>query len=91
VCLRWRPASLADREDEDAVASFLDARNQALMEAVNRTGEVLLSHARLRDRFVIRVAFGNLRTTDAELHRVWELLRREAARLGLEQPASTAV
>ncbi len=58
--------------------------------SVNRTGEVLLSHARLRDRFVIRVAFGNLRTTDAELGRVWELLRREAARIGAERPAPTA-
>ena len=51
------------------------------MDAVNRTGEVLLSHARLHGRFTIRVAFGNLRTTDRELARVWELLQREAARL----------
>jgi aromatic-L-amino-acid decarboxylase len=51
------------------------------MGAVNRTGEVLLSHARLHGRFTIRVAFGNLRTTDRELARVWELLREHAARL----------
>ncbi len=81
VCLRWRPAALAGREAEPEVATFLDARNQALMEAVNRTGEVLLSHARIGGRFVIRVAFGNLRTEDRQLHRVWELLRVEAARL----------
>lgn len=90
VCLRWRPAALASREAEPEVAAFLDDRNQALMDAVNRTGEVLLSHARPGGRFAIRVAFGNLRTTDAELHRVWELLRREAHRIGAEQPASTA-
>lgn len=90
VCLRWRPEALTDRVDEPAVAAFLDERNQALMDAVNRTGEVLLSHARLHDRFAIRVAFGNLRTGEPELLRVWELLRREAPRVGGPLPESTA-
>jgi aromatic-L-amino-acid decarboxylase len=81
VCLRWRPAELAPRAGDPDVAAFLDGQNQALMEAVNRTGEVLLSHARLRGSFTIRVAFGNLRTTDRELRRVWELLREHAAGL----------
>jgi aromatic-L-amino-acid decarboxylase len=83
VCLRWRPAELATRAGDQDIAGFVDAQNQALMESVNRTGEVLLSHARLKGRFTIRVAFGNLRTTDRELRRVWELLREHAA--GLER------
>jgi aromatic-L-amino-acid decarboxylase len=81
VCLRWRPGELAGSAGDPEVEAFLDAQNQALMEAVNRTGEVLLSHARLKGRFTIRVAFGNLRTTDRELRRVWELLREHAGRL----------
>jgi aromatic-L-amino-acid decarboxylase len=72
------------------VAAFLDERNQALMEAVNRTGEVLLSHARLDGRFTIRVALGNLRTEDRHLRHAWDLLRREAARLDAERPRPTA-
>ena len=60
------------------------------MDAVNRTGEVLLSHARLDGRFVIRVALGNLRTEDRHVRRVWELLQREAARLAAEPPPATA-
>ncbi len=82
VCLRWRPAALAGHEDEPEVATRLDDQNQALLDAVNRTGEVLLSHARLHGRFTIRVAFGNLRTGDEQVRRVWELLRREATRIG---------
>jgi aromatic-L-amino-acid decarboxylase len=81
VCLRWRPASLAAREGDADVATFLDERNQAVMEAVNATGEVLLSHARLHGRFTIRVALGNLRTEDRHVAHAWELLRRHAARL----------
>jgi aromatic-L-amino-acid decarboxylase len=87
VCLRWRPASLAGREAEPVVATFLDERNQAVMDAVNATGEILLSHARLHGRFTIRVALGNLRTEDRHVAHAWELLRREAARLDRERGA----
>jgi aromatic-L-amino-acid decarboxylase len=71
VCLRWRPARL----DEAA----LDRTNAAIMDAVNRSGEVFLSHTRLDGRFTIRVAIGNLRTERRHVGRAWQLLR-EAAR-----------
>lgn len=76
VCFRYAPAALAGREEE------LDARNIALMDAVNRTGEVFLSHTRLHGRFTIRMAIGNLRTEPRHVARAWELLRIHAA--GLE-------
>ena len=47
VCFRWRPAALADRTDEPALAARLDEANAAIMDAVNRSGEVFLSHTRL--------------------------------------------
>lgn len=78
VCLRWRPASLAGREDEPEIRARLDAANERLMAAVNASGEVFLSHARLHGRFAIRVAIGNIRTTARHVERAWELLRREA-------------
>ena len=81
VCLRWRPAALQGREDEHGVRARLDAANERLMAAVNATGEVFLSHARLHDRFAIRVAIGNLRTEARHVDRAWELLRREALTL----------
>jgi aromatic-L-amino-acid decarboxylase len=57
----------------------LDAANERLIDAVNRTGEVFLSHARLGGRFTIRLAVGNLRTELRHVERAWELLRREAS------------
>jgi aromatic-L-amino-acid decarboxylase len=36
---------------------------------------VFLSHTRLRDRFTIRLAIGNLRTEGRHVRRAWELLR----------------
>jgi aromatic-L-amino-acid/L-tryptophan decarboxylase len=75
VCFRYRPAALAG--DEGA----LDTLNTQLMDAVNRTGEVFLSHTRLHGRFTIRLAIGNLRTEPRHVERAWDLLRREAAAL----------
>ena len=79
VCLRWRPAALAAGADEPAIAERLDEANAAIMDAVNRTGEVFLSHTRLAGRFTIRVAVGNLRTEARHVERAWALLRAAAA------------
>jgi aromatic-L-amino-acid decarboxylase len=49
------------------------------MDAVNRSGEVFLSHTRLRGRFTIRVSVGNLRTQPRHVERAWALLREAAA------------
>jgi aromatic-L-amino-acid decarboxylase len=81
VCLRARPRDLAGREDEPEIRADLDDLNERLLEAVNATGEVLLSHTRLRDRFTIRVAIGSLHTTREDVMRAWGILRAEAARL----------
>jgi aromatic-L-amino-acid decarboxylase len=58
----------------------IDAFNERLLEAINRGGEIFLSHTRLSGRFVIRLAVGNLHTTEAHVRHAWELLRTHAAR-----------
>jgi aromatic-L-amino-acid decarboxylase len=75
ICFRYAPAAL--RSDDER----LDELNARLMDAVNRSGEVFLSHTRLNGRFAIRVAIGNLRTERRHVERCWELLRREALAL----------
>jgi aromatic-L-amino-acid decarboxylase len=59
-----------------------DARSEALLEAVNASGEAYLSHTRLGDRHVLRFAIGNAATTEDDVCAAWDLLKREAARLG---------
>ena len=46
---------------------------------MNETGEVFLSHTRLNGRYVLRLAVGNLRTTEADVEKAWELLRKAVA------------
>lgn len=88
VCFRFRPAALTRRPSDPAADSDIDELNAAVMAAVNRTGEVFLSHTRLAGRFTIRLAIGNLRTEERHVARAWALLRREATHLGGIQAAS---
>jgi aromatic-L-amino-acid decarboxylase len=57
-----------------------DEENEALLERVNATGEVFLSHTRLDGRYVLRLAIGNARTTEEDVRLAWDVLRRTAAR-----------
>ena len=56
-----------------------DEENQAIVERANATGEVFFSPTVLRDRVVLRLAVGNLRTTAEDVERAWAVLREAAA------------
>lgn len=58
-----------------------DEENRALLEAVNATREVFLSHTVLNGRIVLRVAIGNLQTTWEDVQRAWELLQEKSKML----------
>jgi len=53
-----------------------DAFNEGLLDTINAGGEVFLSHTRLDGRYVLRLAIGNLRTTEAHVARAWSLLQQ---------------
>jgi aromatic-L-amino-acid/L-tryptophan decarboxylase len=55
-----------------------DGVNEAIVEDVNRGGELFLSHTRLDGRYVIRLAVGNERTTEADVARAWSAIRAAA-------------
>jgi aromatic-L-amino-acid/L-tryptophan decarboxylase len=52
-----------------------DAENEALLERVNASGEMFISHTRLHDRYVLRLALGNVRTTEEDVRHAWAVLR----------------
>lgn len=70
VCLRAKPAGIPEEQ--------LDAYNEKLLEAVNASGQFFLSHTKLAGRLTIRVAIGNLRTTEAHIRELWSVLTRVA-------------
>ena len=52
-----------------------------LMQAINETGEVFLSHTKLAGRFVMRLVVSHLRTDETQINRVWEIAQEQLRRL----------
>lgn len=74
VCFRARPSHL---DDEAA----LNRLNEDLLNRVNATGEIFISHTRLNGKYALRLAIGNIRSEEKHVRRAWELLQLELERL----------
>jgi aromatic-L-amino-acid decarboxylase len=70
VCFRAKPASREWTEGE------LTGLNEAILKRVNDTGEIFMSHTVLGGRYTLRVAIGNLQTTERHVRRAWELVQQ---------------
>jgi aromatic-L-amino-acid decarboxylase len=57
-----------------------DEEHARILETVNASGEVFLSHTKLDGRYVLRLAIGNLHTTERHVARAWTLLNEAAAK-----------
>jgi aromatic-L-amino-acid decarboxylase len=52
-----------------------DEENEAILEQVNASGELFISHTRLNGRYVLRLAVGNERTTEDDVKRAWNAIK----------------
>jgi aromatic-L-amino-acid/L-tryptophan decarboxylase len=75
VCFRWWPT------DRNVPRAELNMANERLLDAVNASGEVFLSHTRLDGCFVPRLAIGHIETTERHVQRAWQLLQENARRI----------
>ena len=58
-----------------------DAVNQELMDRLNKSGDLYLTHTRLHDRFTFRFCVGQTNTTLRHVEKAWERIQQEASRL----------
>jgi aromatic-L-amino-acid decarboxylase len=58
-----------------------DAFNEALLESLNRSGDLYLTHTKLNGRFIIRFCVGQTYTELRHVERAWERIREETAKL----------
>jgi len=59
-----------------------DQLNERILDAVNSTGEIFISHTRLDGRLCLRLAIGNLHTTEQHVARAWALVRSALHEVG---------
>ena len=55
-----------------------DAANQTLLDRVNASGKIFISHTRLNNQVVLRFTVGNLRSTEEHVRMAWDLIRSDA-------------
>jgi aromatic-L-amino-acid decarboxylase len=70
VCFR-----LNDGRNEEA----LDDLNRQLLESLNQTGKVFLTHTSLRGKYVLRLVIGSRTTEERHVKEAWELIKTKAA------------
>ncbi|MGB8508386.1 MAG: pyridoxal-dependent decarboxylase [Pyrinomonadaceae bacterium] len=69
VCFRARGAGVGGAEEMSPAA--LDGLNEGLLARINATGTTYLTHTRLHGRLALRIAVGNVLTTERHLAQVW--------------------
>lgn len=77
IVFRYRPAGVRDE-------AVIDAANARILEDVNASGEIFLSHTKVKGRFAMRLAIGNLRTAEVHVLRAWELIQAAANSIGAD-------
>jgi len=55
-----------------------DEANQQLMERLNRSGDLYLTHTRLNDKFTLRLCVGQTNTTARHVEKAWKRIQEEA-------------
>ncbi|MDZ7265668.1 MAG: pyridoxal-dependent decarboxylase, partial [candidate division KSB1 bacterium] len=72
VVFQWAPAG-----KEKAIGE-INVLNEKLLETINATGQVFLSHTKLHGRFGIRLAIGNIKTTWEDIATAWKIIQNKA-------------
>jgi aromatic-L-amino-acid decarboxylase len=75
VCFRYHPAGTDD-------AATLDAMNSALLEELNTSGRLFMTHTRLNGRFALRLVASQTNVTQQHVDAAWDLIRTTARSKG---------
>jgi aromatic-L-amino-acid decarboxylase len=70
VCFRFNPGN---KNEDD-----LNKLNEKLLEKINESGKIFLSHTKLNGKFTIRLTIGSIRHERKHIEQAWELIRNLA-------------
>ena len=66
ICFRYKPAGYF---------GDLNELNSNLMDEINKTGRIFLSHTKLNGNFVIRLVVSGIRTEEKHVFEAWEIIK----------------
>lgn len=68
VCFRAHPQGMDDEAQ-------LEALNERILNSINTAGHFFLSHTKLHGKYTMRIAIGNIRTTEQDVRNVWKAIQ----------------
>ncbi|MDX1587002.1 MAG: aminotransferase class V-fold PLP-dependent enzyme [Balneolaceae bacterium] len=74
ICFRYHPSHIDDNKK-------LNELNRILIEQVNESGELFITHTKLNGIYTLRMVIGNTNVTQRHVDEAWELIREESSKL----------
>jgi len=74
LCFRYKPQNVTDQDQ-------LNQLNSRLMETLNDSGKLYLTHTKLNGKFTLRMVIGQTRQQEHHVRSAWELIKTTAAQL----------
>jgi aromatic-L-amino-acid decarboxylase len=75
VCFRYHPPHRTFSEEE------LEQINKGLMDVINRSGKMFVTHTKLKGRFALRLCIGQTNTTLDHVQKAWERIQAAVTHL----------
>lgn len=70
ICFRVIPSTKMETNQ-------INELNKKLMDEINKSGKLFLSHTKLHDKFAIRLSISGIRTTEKNVLQAWELIKEK--------------
>ncbi|WP_148898149.1 pyridoxal phosphate-dependent decarboxylase family protein [Fodinibius salinus] len=74
LCFRFHPNYIDDEEK-------LDELNEKLLNTIQKSGELFLTHTKLGGSYTIRMVLGNTNVTETHMKKAWKLITEKANQL----------
>ena len=74
VCFRYSPSRRLCSEEE------MEQINRVLMDRLNQSGEMFLTHTKLKGKFALRLCVGQTHTAREHVEKAWERILKEVKR-----------
>jgi aromatic-L-amino-acid decarboxylase len=71
VCFRFHPKNINDENE-------LNILNEKLLEKINATGKVFMSHTKLNRKITLRTVIAGLRTEEKHVQLAWDVIKNES-------------